>query len=154
MAGQHELAFNFKVATQRQDGFLSTLKANNLEFNPNYLLTADFDSHTAEIAMDDFLRRKKLPTAIFCESDEMAFGVLKSLQKKGLRVPEDISVIGYDDHDFSEMMNLTTIAQPVQFLGQLAASQITAKIEKPESTNAQMRVPTSLVIRSSVANIG
>ena len=153
MAGQHELAFNFNVANQRKDGFLTTLEANGLEFNPDYLLTADFDSHTAELAMDEFLGRKKLPTAIFCESDEMAFGVLKSLRKKGLRVPEDISVIGYDDHDFAETMSLTTIAQPVQFLGQLAASQIMAKIEKPETTSAQMRVPTSLVVRNTVANI-
>ena len=103
--------------------------------------------------MDEFLSQKKLPSAIFCESDEMAFGVIKSLGKKGLRVPEDISVIGYDDHDFSSMLGLTTIAQPAQFLGQLAASMIVAKIEKPDSSTSQMRVPTSLVVRKSVANL-
>jgi DNA-binding LacI/PurR family transcriptional regulator len=70
-----------------------------------------------------------------------------------LRVPEDISVVGYDDHDFASTIGLTTISQPVQFLGQLAASQIMAKIEKPESTTAQMKVPISLVIRESVRDI-
>jgi DNA-binding LacI/PurR family transcriptional regulator len=104
--------------------------------------------------MDEFLTRKKIPTAIFCQSDEMAFGVYRSLAKKGMRVPEDISIIGFDNHEFSAVLGLTTIAQPVQFLGQLAASQIMAKIEKPETASAQMKVPTSLIERSSVARIG
>ena len=153
ISGQEEHAFNFKVASQRKEGFLNILKQNGITFNPAFELFADFDSHTAEIAMDEFLRKKKLPTAIFCESDEMAFGAMKSIRKKGLRVPEDISVIGYDDHEFAEVIGLTTIAQPVKFLGQLAASQIMAKIEKPDSNSAQMKVPTSLVIRDSVKNL-
>ena len=154
MVGQTEKAFNFKVSSHRKDGFLSAMKRNGLSFNSRNEIIADFDSHTAEIAMDEFLSRKKLPTAIFCESDEMAFGVIKSINKKGLRVPEDISVIGYDNHDFSSVLGLTTISQPAKFLGQLAASQIMAKIEKPDSNIAQMKVPTSLVIRNTVMNLG
>jgi DNA-binding LacI/PurR family transcriptional regulator len=153
MAGQDERAFNFSVARKRRDGFLNILGQNGIEFNPDFELISDFDSHTAELAMDEFLRRKKLPTAIFCESDEMAFGVMKSLQKRGLKVPDDISIIGYDDHEFSHNVGLTTIAQPVKFLGQLTASQIMSRIENPENPTAQMKVPTSLVIRSSVAAI-
>jgi DNA-binding LacI/PurR family transcriptional regulator len=153
MAGQRELAFNFEVASQRKKGFLNALRRNGLEFNPAYEITADFDNHTSELAMDEFLGRKDLPSAIFCESDEMAFGVMKSVRKKGLRVPEDISVIGFDDHEFSEIMGLTTIAQQPRFLGQLAASQILAAIEKPESGLGKISVPTSLVVRQSVAKL-
>jgi DNA-binding LacI/PurR family transcriptional regulator len=153
MVGQREHAFNFEVAIQRKNGFLNALERNGLEFNPAYEITADFDNHTSELAMDEFLDRKDLPTAIFCESDEMAFGVMKSVHKKGLRVPEDISVIGFDDHEFSATIGLTTIAQPPRFLGQLAASQILAAIEKPESTPGKISVPTSLVVRESVAKI-
>lgn len=153
MVGQREHAFNFKVATHRREGFLNVLNDNGIEFDPRNELVADFDSHTAELAMDEFLGRKNLPTAIFCESDEMAYGVIKSIRKKGLRIPEDISIIGYDDHEYAGLLGLTTIAQPVQFLGQLAASQIMAKIEKPESNTAQMKVPVSLVIRESVKNL-
>jgi DNA-binding LacI/PurR family transcriptional regulator len=83
----------------------------------------------------------------------MAFGAIASIRKRGLRVPEDISIIGYDDHEYANMVGLTTIAQPVQFLGQLAASQIIARIEKPESTLAKMKVPTSLVVRTSVKDL-
>ena len=153
MKGQEEFAFNFKVASQRKEGFLAVLNRNGIEFNPHFEIFADFDSHTSELAMDEFLRRKKLPTAIFCESDEMAFGVIKSIRKKGLRVPEDISVIGFDDHEFSATIGLTTVSQPVQFLGQLVASQIMARIEKPDSTSVQMKVPLSLVVRESVRDL-
>ena len=153
MVGQNSYNFNFEVSNQRKDGFIKVLNENGATFNPAFEIVADFDSHTAELAMTEFLGRKKLPTAIFCESDEMAFGAIKAIRKKGLRVPEHISVIGYDDHEFSTTIGLTTIAQPVQFLGQLAASQIMAKIEKPDSNSAQMKVPTSLVIRESVADL-
>ena len=153
IVGRSEMSFNFKVASQRKEGFLKVLTDNGIEFNPVNEIIADFDAHTAELAMDEFLRRKKLPTAIFCESDEMAFGALKSIRKKGLKVPEDNSIVGYADHEYSSIMGLTTISQPVQFLGQLAASQIMAKIEKPESVGAQMKVPVSLVVRDSVKDL-
>jgi DNA-binding LacI/PurR family transcriptional regulator len=153
VVGQREFALNFEVAIQRKMGFLNALKKNRIDFNPTYEISADFDKHTAEVAMDEFLGRKDLPTAIFCESDEMAFGVIKSIRKKGLRVPEDISVIGFDDHEFAQIFGLTTIAQPPRFLGQLAASQILAAIEQPESELGNISVPTSLVIRESVAKL-
>jgi DNA-binding LacI/PurR family transcriptional regulator len=153
MVGQNSFAYNFEVADQRRSGFLKTLEANGLDFNPDFEIIADFDAYTSELAMTEFLRRKKLPTAIFCESDEMAIGAITAIRKKGLRVPEDISLVGYDDHDFASAIGLTTISQPVQFLGQLAASQIMAKIEKPESNTAQMKVPISLVLRESVRDI-
>jgi DNA-binding LacI/PurR family transcriptional regulator len=153
IVGQREHAFNFEVAIQRKKGFLNVLKRNGIKFNPAYEIMADFDNHTSELAMDEFLGRKDLPTAIFCESDEMAFGAIKSIRKRGLRVPEDISVIGFDDHEFSATMGLTTIAQPPRFLGQLAASQILAAIEKHESALGKISVPTTLVIRESVLDI-
>jgi DNA-binding LacI/PurR family transcriptional regulator len=62
-------------------------------------------------------------------------------------------VIGFDDHEFAEILGLTTVAQPPRFLGQLAASQILAAIEKPESALGKIAVPTNLVIRESVLNI-
>jgi len=83
----------------------------------------------------------------------MAFGVYRSLKKKGLRVPEDFSVVGYDDHEFAQTLGLTTISQPVRFLGQLAASQVMARIDKSNGIASQMKVPTSLVIRDSVLKI-
>ena len=154
MIGQRELNVDFKVAKQRQEGFMNVLQNNGVEFNPAYEVVSDFSSRTAELAMDEFLTRKKLPTAIFCESDEMAFGVYRSLQKKGMRVPQDISIVGYDDHEFCSTIGLTTVAQPVRFLGQLAASQVMARIENSSDVEfSRMNVPTELVVRGSVLKI-
>jgi DNA-binding LacI/PurR family transcriptional regulator len=79
--------------------------------------------------------------------------VYRSLRKKGLRIPEDMSIVGYDGHDFAQTLGITTIAQPVPFLGQLAASQVMAHIEKPDSPDSQIVVPTELVVRQSVLKI-
>jgi DNA-binding LacI/PurR family transcriptional regulator len=84
----------------------------------------------------------------------MAFGVYRSLQKKGMRVPEDFSIVGYDDHEFAQTIGLTTIAQPVRFLGQLVASQVMSRIDKRSGIDSsQMKIPTELIVRESVLNI-
>jgi DNA-binding LacI/PurR family transcriptional regulator len=83
----------------------------------------------------------------------MAFGVHKSLLKKGMRIPEDFSIVGYDGHELASALDLTTVVQPVRFLGQLAASQLLAQITKPGTEQRAMIVPTSLVQRGSVAKL-
>ncbi|MFZ9100593.1 MAG: LacI family DNA-binding transcriptional regulator [Candidatus Planktophila sp.] len=153
MIGQNDQKYDFKVSSQRKEGFLGVLNENGIEFDPRNELLADYDSATAELVMDDFLRRKKLPTAIFCGSDEMAFGVYKAVIKKGMQIPEDFSIVGYDGHELSAALNLTTVAQPVRFLGQLAASQVLSQITKPGTEQRAMIVPTSLVQRGSVAKL-
>jgi len=153
MSGQKEPVYDFKVANQRLQGFQETLVENGLDFQPRYEILSDFTSATAALAMEEFLGRKKLPTAIFCESDEMAFGVYQALYKRGMRVPEDMSIIGYDGHDFGVTIGLSTVAQPVRFLGQLAASQVMTLIDKPNNALSNMVVPTELVMRQSVLKI-
>jgi len=99
------------------------------------------------------LRRKKLPTAIFCHSDEMAFGALKAIRNKGMRVPEDISVIGFDDHDIAQYIGLTTVAQPPQFEGQVAAAATISEISNPVLERKKIVVPLNLVVRETTSAI-
>lgn len=153
LGGQRDSSFNFTVSDDRRAGLLEVLEANGIEFNESFEIRGDFDIRTAQLATEGLLSKKKLPTAIFCASDEMAFGAMNAIRRKGLRVPEDISVIGFDDHEIAQYIGLTTIAQQVQFQGQLAASQIMAKIDKPGRENGTMKVPITLVIRDSVAKI-
>ena len=70
-----------------------------------------------------------------------------------MRVPEDMSIISYDGHDFGVTIGLSTVAQPVRFLGQLAASQVMTLIDKPNNALSNMVVPTELVMRQSVLKI-
>lgn len=74
-----------------------------------------------EAAMTALLTRPRRPTAVFAASDEMAFGVLRCLRKTGLTVPGDVSVIGFDGHEMADLVDLSTIAQPVAEQGGVAA---------------------------------
>lgn len=103
--------------------------------------------------MEAFLKRKKLPTAIFCHSDEMAFGAMKAIRARGMRIPEDISVIGFDDHELAQYVGLTTVSQPPQFLGQIAAAATISTITNPDTEIKHLSVTTSLVLRQTTSRI-
>ena len=153
LSGQRETAFSFDVSDNRNKGYTEALNAVGVEWNPDLEIRGDFNIYTAEIATDSFLRRKKLPTAIFCHSDEMAAGALKAIRAKGMRVPEDISVIGFDDHLIAEYIGLTTVSQPPQFEGQMAASVAMAELANPCLEHKKIVIPISLVVRDTTAAI-
>jgi DNA-binding LacI/PurR family transcriptional regulator len=153
LSGQRETSYNFEVSDNRNLGHIQALNEVGVEWNPEFEIHGDFNIYTAEIALEAFLRRKKLPTAIFCHSDEMAFGALKAIRNKGMRVPEDISVIGFDDHDIAQYVGLTTVSQPPQFEGQLAAAAVIAEIANPDLQRRKIQVPLSLVVRETTASL-
>lgn len=153
LSGQRETAYSFDVSDNRNKGYTEALKEVGVEWNPDLEIRGDFNIYTAEIAMESFLRRKKLPTAIFCHSDEMAAGALKAIRARGMRVPEDISVIGFDDHQIAEYIGLTTVSQPPQFEGQMAAAAAIAEIANPTIERKKIVIPTSLVVRDTTAAI-
>jgi len=153
LSGQRETAYSFDVSDNRNKGYIEALKEVGVEWNPDLEIRGDFNIYTAEIAMESFLRRKKLPTAIFCHSDEMAAGALKAIRARGMRVPEDISVIGFDDHQIAEYIGLTTVSQPPQFEGQMAAAAAIAEIANPTIERKKIVIPTSLVVRDTTAAI-
>lgn len=153
LSGERDTAFKFDVSDNRNKGFMQALEAANVDWNPELGIRGDFNVYTAEIATETFLRRKKLPSAIFCHSDEMAFGALKAIRAKGMRVPEDISVIGFDDHEIAQYVGLTTVAQPPQFEGQLAAAAAIADVTDPDAQKKEINIPINLVIRQTTAHI-
>ena len=153
ISGERDTALGFKVSSDRTLGFLEVLESAGLEFNPDFEVRGDYNMQTAEIGMESFLRRKKIPSAIFCHSDEMAFGAMRAIRRRGMRIPEDISIIGFDDHEMAQYVGLTTVSQPPQFLGQMAAAATIATITKPETQTKHLSVSTSLVIRETTARI-
>jgi DNA-binding LacI/PurR family transcriptional regulator len=153
LSGQRETAYNFDVSDNRTKGYIEALNEVGVEWDPDLEIRGDFNIYTAEIAMNSFLSRKKLPTAIFCHSDEMAFGALKAIRNKGMRVPEDISVIGFDDHDIAQYIGLTTVSQAPQFEGQVAAAAAIAEVADPTLEPKHIVVPLSLVVRETTAAI-
>ena len=102
--------------------------------------------------METLLSRSRLPSAVFCHSDEIALGALRTLRKSGVAVPQQISVIGVDDHPSAELSELTTVAQPVREQGRLAAvSVLDALQDDGGPMPARTTLPTQLVIRNSTA---
>jgi DNA-binding LacI/PurR family transcriptional regulator len=153
LSGQRETAYNFDVSDNRTKGYIEALNEVGVEWDPDLEIRGDFNIYTAEIAMNSFLSRKKLPTAIFCHSDEMAFGAMKAIHSKGMRVPEDISVIGFDGHQIAQYVGLTTVSQPPQFEGQVAAASAIAEVADPTLEPKHILVPLSLVVRETTAAI-
>ena len=143
----------FTAPPERRRGFLLAHKEAGLPWDPNLEVTADFTVRGGQRAALALLDRPDRPTAVFAESDEMAFGVLAAARSLGLRVPEDLSVVGIDDHDVSESLGLTTVAQPVRTLGELAALQLAAMVGHQGQVPPAQRVmvPTTLVVRESTA---
>lgn len=99
------------------------------------------------------------PTAVFCASDEMAIGLMRACRERGVRVPEDLSVVGVDDHEMSPYLALTTVRQPVREQGQAAAAQILRLLEHRSDQGGRAEpehlvLPTELVVRGTTGPPG
>lgn len=93
------------------------------------------------------------PTAIFCFSDEMAFGAMQAIRERGCSVPADVSIVGFDDHTVSESIGLTTIRQPVRELGRRAAERALLASSEEPCGNEHELLPIELIVRGSTAPI-
>ena len=87
---------------------------------------------------------------MYAHSDEVALGAIRTLRRAGIRIPEDVSVIGIDNHPLAELTDLTTVSQPVRQQG-LLAGQMVLGLLQGEDVERAVTVPTRLIIRRSTA---
>jgi DNA-binding LacI/PurR family transcriptional regulator len=153
VSGGRDVPMRFLTPVLRRRGYLDVLRASGLEAPDDLEADGAFTVAGGERAMSQLLGARRRPTAVFCESDEMAFGALRALRKAGLRVPEDVSVVGFDDHDLAEALDLTTVAQPIPDQGRLAAQLLLARLAGDPQRPAAPVLPTRLVIRGSTAPV-
>jgi DNA-binding LacI/PurR family transcriptional regulator len=112
----------FSVPGLRTEGYRAALADAGLEAPEGGETDGQFTAPGGEAAMTALLALPAgPPTAVFCQSDEMAFGALRALRRSGLRCPEDVSVVGMDDHELAAIFDVTTVAQPVLELAASAA---------------------------------
>lgn len=136
----------------RRTGFAAGLRAAGLPSPPDLIVAEPWGVEGGRRAMERLLTRRELPTAVFAESDEMAFGALNTLRRVGLNVPGYVSVIGFDDHELAPGSDLTTIAQPAYEQGKLAAAMALDLLAHGASDEAQrLTLPTRLVVRGTTA---
>ena len=146
---------DFTVALRRREGYHSALEAAGLRVRRELEAHGTFSIEGGDDATVRLLGRRSLPTAIFAECDEMAFGALRALRRVGLRVPADVSLIGFDDHPMAQYFELTTISQDVWDQGCHIAEQLVRAVARPGDVPAvQLRAPTRLVLRGTTAVLG
>jgi DNA-binding LacI/PurR family transcriptional regulator len=145
-----ELAVSAHI--DRQAGYEQALRAHGLTPDPRLLVEAEYTVTGGARSAAELLRRGNLPTAIFAACDEMAMGAIAVLRQAGVRVPQDISVIGIDDHDLAGAIGLTTVAQPTAEQGRLAAATLLEplRVGEPGCPTATV-LPTYLITRESTA---
>jgi len=137
----------------RRRGFQQRLRSRGIEPDPALDVEATFTIAGGSKATAELLRRGEPPTAIFAASDEMAMGAIATLRSAGLRVPDDVSVIGVDDHDVAGVVGLTTVAQPAAAQGRIAAETLLGPLRGNvnEYGDRSVVLPTQLVVRDSTA---
>jgi LacI family transcriptional regulator, repressor for deo operon, udp, cdd, tsx, nupC, and nupG len=142
----------FTTQFERRQGYRETLAAAGLPADPGLDVPGDFTAKGGEIAMAQLLSHPKPPTAVFAESDEMAFGALRTLRRAGLSAPGDISLIGFDNHALADLMDLTTIAQPAREQG-AAAARLLLDVLDGRDGERRVTLPTRLIVRGTTGPI-
>ncbi|HHF3082250.1 substrate-binding domain-containing protein [Vibrio diabolicus] len=139
-------------AQMRYEGYKRAMNEAGLEFNANWIIESDFECEGGYQAFMKMAQRGTLPSSIFVSNDMMAMGVINAANELNIKVPEQISIIGYDDIHIAKFMSpsLTTIHQPKYRLGQAAVETLVRKLDD-KSTEAQVvQLEPTLVERKSV----
>lgn len=141
-----------EVAADRLKGYRKALDEAGIAFSPDLVVQGTFVWQTGYSAMKTLLEARPSCTAVFVANDSMAFGALQAIAEAGLSVPHDISVVGFDDLQFSSLTNppLTTVRQPRYEMGRDAARLLVSRLNHPDQgEGTKICYPPELIIRKS-----
>jgi LacI family transcriptional regulator len=142
--------FGFTSSAQREHGYATVLAESGLPYQPELVRHGAHDRLVAERLAGDLLDRAA-PTAVFASSDVQATGVLAAAAARGIRVPEDLSVVGYDDIELSAYVGLTTVRQDLFESGRLGARLLLDAVAGRNPDPVEHELPLSLVERRTTA---
>ena len=136
---------DFAVSAQRLDGYMNAIRECGIPLDGSLLQQGEFDFRSGQIAAERLLDMRRSPSAIFASSDDMAAGVLSVAHQRGLRVPADLSIAGFDDTDLASLVwpPLTTIRQPFRAMAERAAELLFSGADE------QLVLPAELIERAS-----
>ncbi|MET1031580.1 LacI family DNA-binding transcriptional regulator [Domibacillus tundrae] len=139
------------VSRDRLNGYKLALTEAGITIQDSFIEEGDYSIQSGCDLCMKMMNQPNAPTALFCGSDEMAFGAIQALRENGYRVPEDVAVAGFDDIKFSAVMNpaLTTIAQPLQKMGKKAMEVLYQLINGHMSSQQQYVIESEFKIRES-----
>ena len=137
----------------RLDGYRAGLDAAGLPADPDVVVAGDFGYESGFRAATVLFELAEPPTAVFAANDQMALGVYEALRRRGLRVPDDISVVGFDDLPQAQWSSppLTTVHQPLTEMGRLATRTVLRLVQGEPVESPRLELATRLVVRDSTA---
>jgi len=140
---------------EREIGFRAAMAAARLLPEPDMILHGDWSIPSGEIAAEILLARPDRPTAIFAFNDNSAIGALNVARRRGIRVPEDLSIVGFDDTFQATIVtpSLTTVRQPLAELGRMGVSLLSRLLEGQRLDALRIELETELVVRESTAPV-
>jgi LacI family transcriptional regulator len=140
-------------AQDRLSGYQAALRAHHLREIPELIYEGDFFQNSGVTAANVLLALPEPPTAIFASNDSMAMGAMDATRHRGLRIPDDLSIIGFDNIPQAAMVYppLTTIQQPLEQMGRVATQMLLDMVNQPDWIGQRIDLPTELIQRSSCA---
>lgn len=146
---------SFHSTTERTKGFLDAVHKQNLTVIEPAIVAGNYSSESGYRSMKQILLLPEPPSFVFCANDDMAIGALKACSELNVRVPQDISIVGFDDSLFSAytIPALTTIKKPIDQLAQLGMQALSQLMSATEPTTDKELIKPDLIIRDSVRNL-
>ena len=134
----------------RKKAFIKFCEKNEIDYN-KYLIEGRYSMESGYQMMNEILEKKQLPTAVFAASDQIAFGAMKAIREHDLNIPEDISLIGFDDLEMTRYTApaLTTLHAPAYEMGQYGVNSLFAASNLAIKTTIKVKLPCHLVVRDS-----
>ncbi|NTV35814.1 MAG: LacI family transcriptional regulator [Anaerolineaceae bacterium] len=144
---------NMIAGFDRFQGYKAALSERGIPFSPELVSEGDFSEMSGYLCMRNLLPSH--PDAVFAASDMMAIGAMRAIAESGLRVPEDIAIVGFDDLPVAKNTNpaLTSIRQPITRMGSLAVETLIDRITHPDQPPRRIILATELVIRNSCGTV-
>ena len=145
----------FKNTQRRKEGFLEAMDKYKIEHYPQLAVSGNYDLDGGYTAMQEILALKDYPTAVFCFNDDMAVGAMKAIFDNGLKIPEDISLVGFDDSEFAAYLSpaLTSVSRPIEQMCIEGAKILLEEINGSKQKNITIFLKTELKERDSVRNL-
>jgi LacI family transcriptional regulator len=142
--------YSLRPGQSRLAGFRQTLEEHGLPLGDEYVKLIALPNANVGEELNTLIDLPRPPEAIFASTDELAMHVLKTARERGLEVPDELAVIGFDDLDHADFIGLTTVHQPLDESGQMAAEELLARLANPSRPVRHIRLPLRIVERETV----
>lgn len=145
----------FESSVYRREGYINALKEHNIEINEEYIISGRYDLQSGYINMKKLLELENRPTAVFCSNDDIGVGAMKAIVEKGLRVPDDISIIGFDNSNFCNYVTptLSSVKKDSLKMSEYGGINLLNIIKNKEVDDIKVYIESKLVIRDSVKKL-